>query len=620
MKRKNLLTSALVGACLLFSASAMAGCSFLPSTSSSPEAVQQTEIEKIYAQYVTYTETIGGQPLSYEAWLASIRGEDGEDGKSAYQIWLENGYSGTQSDFLSWLKGEKGDKGEQGLQGVQGEEGVGIVKVELTANGNLIFYFTDGTTQIILMPDFSDNTETPDEPEDCVHTFGDWMEYHEPNTDDRGYFRVCAECGATEWREDDCVNHTWTVVTTDPTCYAKGYDTKTCTDCGRSERDNYTAKSEHDWATDYTYDATYHWYACTVCSETQEKFAHTIGDDGDCAVCGCPTVSTVGVIYDVSGDGTYAEVIGYEGTETIVRIADTYNGLPVTKIYDNAFYDNRNIQSVIIPDSITTIGKSAFAYCDNLTNVVIPDSVTTIGGSAFSDCDSFTSVVIPDSVTSLGHAVFFACDNLTHVVIGNGVTSISNQIVDYCPQLVFNTYGNCKYLGNPDNPYVALIEVTATNLSGYAIHGDTKVIADSAFSGCSRLSNIYITDVGAWCGISNLYELLGCNSLEKRLYLNGELVTDLVIPEGVTEIKGYAFYRFSFTSVVIPDSVTSIAYGAFEYCDDLTCVYYQGTADEWNAISIDSCNWSLTGATRYYYSETEASGRWRYVDGVPTLW
>ena len=73
---------------------------------------------------------------------------------------------------------------------------------------------------------------------------------------------------------------------------------------------------------------------------------------------------------------------------------------------------------------------------------------------------------------------------------------------------------------------------------------------------------------------------------------------------------------------VIPDSVTSIDWNAFDEC--LTTVYYTGTADEWSNITIDSENAELTSATRYYYSEGAPTDTeyhyWHYVDGVPTPW
>ena len=92
------------------------------------------------------------------------------------------------------------------------------------------------------------------------------------------------------------------------------------------------------------------------------------------------------------------------------------------KIHDNcktinraAFYQCRNLTSVIIPDSVTSIGDSAFNDCSSLTSVIIPDSVTSIGEYAFRYCSSLTSVVIPNNVVNIGVQAFYECNNLTNV-------------------------------------------------------------------------------------------------------------------------------------------------------------------------------------------------------------
>lgn len=144
-----------------------------------------------------------------------------------------------------------------------------------------------------------------------------------------------------------------------------------------------------------------------------------------------------------------------------------------------------------------------------------------------------------------------------------------------------------------------------------------------AFDKCN-VSDIYITDIGAWCDISGLNELMSYGSNNKKIYLNGTEIKDLVIPNGVTSIGQYAFYGCtSLTSVVIPDSVTSIGQSAFYGCSSLKEVYYTGNEEQWNAITNGGQNYSLYAATRYYYSETEPQGEgnyWHYVDGQIVKW
>ena len=255
----------------------------------------------------------------------------------------------------------------------------------------------------------------------------------------------------------------------------------------------------------------YAFYNCD--SLTSVEIGDSVGSIGSSAFYGCSGLTSVEIGDSVTSIGSSA-FCGCSGL-TSVEIGDS-----VTSIGSSAFYNCSSLTSIEIPDSVTSIGSSAFRYCSSLTSIEIPDSVRSIGESAFAYCSSLTSVTIPDSVTKIGYYAFYNCSSLTSVEIPDSVTSI-----DF-----------------------------------------------SAFENCSRLTSVYITDIASWCNIS-----FGSSSNPlsngASLYVNNELVTELVIPNTVTGIKSYAFSGYtSLTSVVIPDSVTSIGYEAFAYCSSLTSI------------------------------------------------
>ena len=462
---------------------------------------------------------------------------------------------------------------------VDGYVAVNGVKTEYEVNKSDVITVKDGYLVV-------NGVKTEYEVKINNHSFGDWRLYNEGETDceKKLYYRTCADCSTIEWKEGNYEDHSFKTVTTKPTCQAGGYDTKTCTLCGKAETLNETPKTGHNFVGQYYYDADYHWRKCSSCGESDTKAAH-IMDNGICMVCDPSVQPTEGIAYDISADGTYAEVIGYSGTATKIKIADTYNGLPVKSIYSGVFKNNYKITSVIIPDSVTIIGSDAFYYCSSLTSIVIPDSVRGIGNQAFYRCSKLTSVVIGDSVTSIGSSAFSGCSSLTSVVIGDSVTSIGDYAFYDCSKLI-TEYNYCKYVASGDNPYAVLIDTTNDNLSTYEIHPDTRIIASSAFSCCYRLTSIVIPD--------------SVRGIGHQAFFHCSKLTSVVIPDSVTSIGNEAFKGCSaLTSIVIPDSVTSIGYDAFYNCDSLTDVYYTGSKEDWQEISL-GFNYNLTGANIHY--------------------
>jgi hypothetical protein len=175
--------------------------------------------------------------------------------------------------------------------------------------------------------------------------------------------------------------------------------------------------------------------------------------------------------------------------------------------------------SYVIPNSVTTIGDYAFAYCSGLTSVTIPNSVTTLGKRAFYNCNGLSSVTIPNSVTTIGDWAFESCNGLTSVTIPNSVTTVGVR-----------AFGSCS------------------GLTSVTIPNSVTTIGNLAFGSCSGLTDIYVD------AANTQY------SSENGVLFNKDKTTLVTCPGGKT--GGY----------VIPNSVTTIGYGAFAVCEGLTSV------------------------------------------------
>lgn len=310
-------------------------------------------------------------------------------------------------------------------------------------------------------------------------------------------------------------------------------------------------------------------------------------------------------------DGT-VEITGFiDSTSTDIELPAVIDGKSVTSIGSRAFckYDFENsshLKSIIIPESVTSIKKQAFFACDNLTDITLPDSITSIEESVFSDCNNLTSIVIPNNVTSIGGNAFYNCSSLTSVVIPDSVTNIGSYAFSDCESLqsitipenlksiAYYTFENCS------------------SLTSMKIPKNVEEIDFYAFEGCSNLSEFIVdSDNSSFTsedGVlfdKNMETLLHCPAKKSGTYTvpNGiksigeyafdscESLTSIIISNSVTTIDDSAFYGCSnLTSVMIPKSVTSIedCVVSSDRLNGLTDIYYEGTEDEWNQISIES--------------------------------
>lgn len=144
----------------------------------------------------------------------------------------------------------------------------------------------------------------------------------------------------------------------------------------------------------------------------------------------------------------YVEIIDCDFSAIDVVIPSEIEGLPVTIIGDDAFWDCDGLTEITIPESVTNIGYAAFCNCDNLATVTISNGVTNIGDCAFYGCYNLTSLIIPDSVISIGDNAFEDCDSLTSVTIPNNVASIGEYAFFYCDSLTSVTIQGVTSIGD----------------------------------------------------------------------------------------------------------------------------------------------------------------------------
>lgn len=348
------------------------------------------------------------------------------------------------------------------------------------------------------------------------------------------------------------------------------------------------------------------------------------------------------------------ENIGDHAFENCANITDLTKFSNVTGIGSYAFA-NTDLTSAVIPSYVDRIASYTFKDCEKLTSVDIHNEVYSVGAYAFENCSALTSVAVPNSVTSYGDGVFYGCNSLTTMTLplhgerlefvnlfkyyttstyssdyynvpsslttvtvsGGSVgsyafqeakvtnvdvskcTSLGNYMFDKCynltsvtfPAVSTSSYGYGRYF----NEFTGNANTNTITINGYTRHipknlrnvtikatNNTTTVGSYAFQGFSMITSVTLDGITT----INSYAFDGCSEL-----------TSVTIPNSVTSIGSYAFDGCSgLTSVTIPNGVTSIGSYAFRDCIRLTSIKFNGTVDQWNAVSKGSGWDSNTGA------------------------
>ena len=274
-----------------------------------------------------------------------------------------------------------------------------------------------------------------------------------------------------------------------------------------------------------------------------------------CAV--CAGAATYGDYKYTYNDDDTLTITAYNGSETSVDIPSEIKGSRVTAIGDKAFYSNKTIQQVNIPDTVLTIGEQVFYNCDYLNNVKLPENLTSLGYHAFASCDSLYNITLPASLTKIGYSPFDA-SGLVTVEFEQGTTKICESTCSSARKL--------KYVNIPDS--VTIIEKEAfsscSSLEEIIIPGSVKTVSYGVFDYCYGLKTVIM--------LYGVEEELGAfswlDSIEKITY-----------PESMKVIKSDLSRCEKLKTVALPGSLTEIPNGCY-FGKNTTVYCYKGTIAE----------------------------------------
>ena len=327
-------------------------------------------------------------------------------------------------------------------------------------------------------------------------------------------------------------------------------------------------------------------------------------------------------------------------------------GSNVTTIEGYAFAASSQIKSIVVPDSVVSIGDHAFDGCSGLTSVSLGSGITyvgetifpaypkyqytqegsllylgnennpyvyladvdaddakviteitinercrVIGEKALAWCKQITDVTIPNSVVAIGNNAFESCDKLNSVTVGDSLVWVGSSIFRNCSNMQYNQDGELLYIGNDSNPYVCVIDTTTDSVTEINVASGCKVIANSAFANRKQAKSATIPEGVVTIGKSafNNCQKLSSVSFPNSLEVIGEsafvfaTLREVTLTGNVKNIGKWAFSNcYYIQTITLGSNVETIGYVAFAGCQFLESFTYQGTMEEWNKININT--------------------------------
>ena len=244
-------------------------------------------------------------------------------------------------------------------------------------------------------------------------------------------------------------------------------------------------------------------------------------------------------VYSIAGNE--AAVTAYTGSGGTVNVPETVQGYSVTAIAEKAFYKNKAIRNVSLPEGICSVGEQAFFDCSQMESIHLPDSLESIGEMAFDNCFALTEVTIPENVRTIGTSAFSNCVGLQ-----------SLQVAAINPYF----YAENSVIFSKDGK--TLLYYYNFTASAYTVPAQVETISEWSFANNSKLQRVTLN--------------AGLKTIGKYAFSNSGLVA-IAIPDSVTKVDTFAFREcIQLQEVTIGDGLKTISDYSFSNCSGLNSV------------------------------------------------
>lgn len=403
------------------------------------------------------------------------------------------------------------------------------------------------------------------DPATCMHLYPEWVVDQEATCQAKGSrHQECNACG-TKWPAEEiasilCDPGPW-VTKREASCMFDGVMQTECTMCKKVMASVSIAKIDHspgEWIVDSEPTATEvgrtH-LECAVCRETIEEME-------------VPATGSLGLEVERNPDGKTFTVTGIGVcNDTRIYIPEVFNDGTITAIGSEAFANCTDVEKIVLPNSIVSIGRRAF-YNTGLKEFVIPASVKEVGAQIFYKAQNLNTVYYDSDYANESTAIFGATTVKEVIFRGTKVPDYVCQGASELKKIKIST--TVKSIG--DHAFE-----DCTSLAQVDIPDSVISVGDAAFKNCTGMTSVVIPDSISSIGAETF---AGCTSLPS-----------ITIPDSVIRIEDRAFAKCTNLSVAtIPASITKFGDEAFADCPKLQTIHFMGSQSRWNGV-IKGTNW-----------------------------